>query len=42
MLTNKALFEYIEIYYYCMRGRSAKDWVLPEQYEQQYTYRNLF
>ncbi|WP_143426330.1 IS3 family transposase, partial [Gilliamella sp. Occ4-3] len=36
---NKALFEYIEIYYNRIRRHSANGWVSPEQYEQQY-YQN--
>ncbi|WP_080702333.1 IS3 family transposase [Gilliamella sp. Imp1-1] len=38
-LANKALFEYIEIYYNRIRRHSANGWVSPEQYEQQY-YQN--
>ena len=38
-LANKALFEYIEIYYNRIRSHSANGWVSPEQYEQQY-YQN--
>ncbi|OCG32965.1 transposase [Gilliamella sp. Bim3-2] len=36
---NKALFEYIEIYYNRIRRHSTNGWVSPEQYEQQY-YQN--
>ncbi|MWP63038.1 IS3 family transposase, partial [Gilliamella sp. Pas-s25] len=36
---NKALFEYIEIYYNRIRRHSANGWVSPGQYEQQY-YQN--
>ena len=38
-LANKALFEYIEIYYNRIRRHSANGRVSPEQYEQQY-YQN--
>ncbi|KES15646.1 Transposase [Gilliamella apicola SCGC AB-598-B02] len=38
-LANKALFEYIEIYYNRIRRHSANGWLSPEQYEQQY-YQN--
>ncbi|WP_081296993.1 IS3 family transposase [Gilliamella apicola] len=35
-LANKALFDYIKIYYNRIRRHSANGWVSPEQYEQQY------
>lgn len=38
-LANKALFEYIEIYYNRIRRHSANGWISPEQYEKQY-YQN--
>lgn len=37
---NKALFEYIEIYYNRIRRHSANGWVSPKQYEQQYYLNN--
>lgn len=39
-LANKALFEYIEIYYNRIRRHSANGWISPEQYEQQYYQNN--
>nr|WP_176700208.1 IS3 family transposase [Gilliamella apicola] len=39
MLANKALFEYIEIYYNRIHCHSANGWISLEQYEQQY-YQN--
>ena len=33
-LANKALFEYIEIYYNCIRRHLANGWISPEQYYQ--------
>ncbi|MWP49774.1 MULTISPECIES: hypothetical protein [unclassified Gilliamella] len=38
-LTDKALFEYNEIYYNPIHRHSANGWVSPLQYEQQY-YQN--
>lgn len=37
---NKALFEYIEIYYNRVRRHSTNGWISPEQYEQQYYQTN--
>ncbi|WP_392561783.1 IS3 family transposase [Orbus sturtevantii] len=39
---NKALFEYIEIYYNRVRRHSTNGWISPEQYEKQYYLNNTF
>lgn len=39
-LANKALFEYIEIYYNRVRRHSTNGWISPEQYEKQYYLNN--
>ncbi|WP_392564200.1 IS3 family transposase [Orbus wheelerorum] len=39
---NKALFEYIEIYYNRVRRHSTNGWISPQQYENQYYLNNTF
>ncbi|WP_392561750.1 IS3 family transposase [Orbus sturtevantii] len=41
-MAGKALFEYIDIYYNCVRRHSTNSWISPEQYEQQFYQNNEF